>query len=65
MDNMYHIQESEKERLDFTIERCQELPELAEDDAGGAGWRNDGDGGFDGGSKYGPSYFNNNGYGQS
>jgi hypothetical protein len=48
MDNFDHIKGQEGDRLDFVIERCQELPELAEDDAGGQGWRNDGDnGGFD------------------
>ena len=41
MDNFTHVQSQEADRLTFTVERCQELPELAEDDASGQGWRND------------------------
>lgn len=32
MDNYDHICQQEGDRLDFVVERCQELPELAEDD---------------------------------
>lgn len=35
MDNFDHIFTQEGERLEFTVVRCQELPELAEDDASG------------------------------
>ncbi len=42
MDNFEHIYTQEGERLEFTVLRCQELPELAEDDAsGGQGWRSE------------------------
>lgn len=53
MDNYYHLREQEGARLDFLVERCAELPELAEDDPNGGGgmsWRNDGGSGNDFGS---------------
>ena len=58
MDNYQHILSQEADRMTFTVERCQELPELAEDDSqGGSGWRNDGDAGGNsyggGGNSYG------------
>lgn len=64
MDNFDHISQSESERIDFIVDRCQELPELAEDDpSGGQSWRNDnendynrqgsrGGGGYRGGNDY-------------
>ena len=65
MDNFDHINSSEAERIDFIVDRCQELPELAEDDpSGGQSWRNDNDndysrpgnrgggGGYRGGNDY-------------
>lgn len=55
MENYVFLKEKEGERLDFVVERCQDLPELAEDDGGDA-WRMGGGGGFNnngGGSNYG------------
>ena len=55
MDSYEHLKEQEGSRLDFDIEKCTELPELAEDDPSsgqGGGWRNDGGGGYDGGNNF-------------
>ena len=54
MDNYEHLLQAEHDRLDFTVDKCTDLPELAEDDPqmGGGGWRNDGGyggGGYGGG----------------
>ena len=58
MDGYEHLKEQEGSRLDFEIEKCLALPELAEDDPSsgqGGGWRNDGSGGdgYGGGGGYG------------
>jgi len=60
MENFHFLKERDGERIDFIIERCSDLPELAEDDGGDA-WRmgggggfnnNNGGGGFNGGGGY-------------
>jgi uncharacterized membrane protein YgcG len=57
-ENFTFLKERDGERIDFVIERCQNLPELAEDDGGDA-WRMGGGGGFNnssggyGGNSYG------------
>jgi len=64
MDNYAHLKETEGTRLDFGVERCQDLPDLEEDQGGygggGSNWRNDngsgGDNGFGGGSYGGGGY---------
>ena len=46
MDIFEHLIQQEGDRLEFKVERCQELPELAEDDLTGSsagGWRAGGD----------------------
>lgn len=54
MDNYEHLKEQEGSRLDFDVDKCTELPELAEDDpsmgggSGGGTWRNEGGSGGDG-----------------
>lgn len=59
MDNFEHLKDQEQDRLDFTCERCQELPDLIEEGESSSGWRNDGadfgsgGGGYGGGSGYG------------
>ena len=58
MDGYEHLKDQEGSRLDFEIEKCLALPELAEDDPSsgqGGGWRNDGSGGdgYGGGGGYG------------
>jgi hypothetical protein len=55
IDNFEHLKEQEKDRIDFFVERCQELPELLEEGETSSGWRNDGadfggSGGYSGGS---------------
>ena len=49
IDNFEHLKDQERDRLDFTVERCQELPDLMEEGESSAGWRNDGGSGNDNG----------------
>lgn len=62
MDNYDHVFNGEGDRIEFVVDRCQELPELQEDDisSSGQGWRTDNDQGYNdrgsyGGSSYGGS----------
>ncbi len=58
MDNFDHVQQQENGRLEFLLEKCQELPELMEDESSGQGWRNDG---YDNNSSQGGYYGGNRG----
>jgi len=67
MDNFDHIYLQEGDRLEFAVDRCQELPELLEDDvsSSGQGWRNDNDSDYRGnGGNGGGQYGNSGGYNQ-
>lgn len=63
MDIFEHLIQQEGDRLDFKVERCSELPELAEDDmtgSGAGGWRTDSnsDQNYNGGGSQGGFYQN-------
>ena len=42
MDNFDHLRDQEGDRLDFMVDRCQDLPEVVEEGESSSGWRNDG-----------------------
>lgn len=42
MDNFEHLQDQEGDRLDFTVDRCQDLPDIVEEGESSSGWRNEG-----------------------
>jgi uncharacterized membrane protein YgcG len=55
IENYEYLKGREQTRMDFHVERCNELPELDEDGQGDSAWRNTGGGGGFGGR-------NNGGY---
>ena len=68
IENFEFLKSREQTRLDFHVERCNELPELDEDGQGDSAWRNTGSSGF-GRNQYGGNQgggrMNNQGYGNS
>jgi ATP-dependent RNA helicase DDX21 len=65
IDNFEHLKEQEGDRLDFTVERCNDLPEVVEEGESSSGWRNEGgnDFGGSGGGYGGGSYGSRGGRG--